>query len=122
MSVEIKKLFYDYDNVLTNPVLGSLFETHLRTLGVNDIPSAPAGSTDMGNVSHIVPSIHPKYSIGSGEVNHSTGFTEVANYLDSHEKTVTAAKAMAMTCITVMDTEGLILDVQKQFQKEKDFK
>lgn len=65
---------------------------------------------------HIVPSIHPKYSIGSGEVNHLTGFTKVAKYLDSHEKTL-AAKAMAMTCITVMEAEG----AKKQFQKEKGY-
>ncbi len=37
------------------------------------------GSTDMGNVSYVVPSIHPMFAIGSGEVNHTREFTAVAN-------------------------------------------
>ena len=34
-------------------------------------------STDMGNVSHKVPSIHPVYSIGSG-INHTREFTKLS--------------------------------------------
>ena len=45
-------------------------------------------STDMGNVSYVVPSIHPVYAIGSGEVNHTREFTAVANTPDAHRATL----------------------------------
>ena len=50
------------------------FETH----GVKNKDSLPAGSTDMGNVSYVVPSIHPMFYIGTDAVNHTRGFTEAS--------------------------------------------
>lgn len=38
-------------------------------------------STDMGNVSHLVPSIHPFYSVGSRVFNHTQEFTAIAGIL-----------------------------------------
>ncbi len=113
-----------YENVLTNPILGNLFDKHLRSLGYNDIlASAPAGSTDMGNVSHIVPSIHPKYAIGNGIVaNHTHEFTQVANEMDSHNKTLIAAKAMVLTAIDVLQSDKLLAEINSLFQEEKELK
>ena len=106
-------------NLLSNPVIGDLYENNLRSLGVTDIkPSSPAGSTDMGNVSHVVPSIHPKYSIGSGQVNHSPEFTEAANFIDSHLKTLVAAKAMSYTCIDIMTKSDLMASIRTAFDKQ----
>ncbi len=42
-------------------------------------------SPDMGDVSYVVPSIHPCYAIGSGEVNHTREFTAVANTAEAHK-------------------------------------
>ena len=114
----------NYENVLTNPILGNLFDKHLRFLGYQDIlPSAPAGSTDMGNVSHVVPAIHPKYAIGDGTVaNHTPEFTRVANELDSHNKTIIAAKAMVLTGIDVLQSKILLAEINDLFEKEKELK
>lgn len=38
----------------------------------------PAGSSDMGNVSQIIPSIHPFFGIGTQAANHTRQFTEAA--------------------------------------------
>ena len=42
------------------------------------ILSQPSGSTDMGNVSHEVPSIHPHFFMGTTESAHSHPFREAA--------------------------------------------
>jgi amidohydrolase len=119
-TVEITKDDEDYDNVLTNSILADTFEANLKLLKVPDImKSAPAGSTDMGNVTHVVPGMHPKYAIGSGEVNHSKGFTVVANTLDSHMKTLTIAKGMAYTLIDVMTSPDLMHSIKAEFEKTK---
>ena len=69
----------------------------------------------MGNVSYVVPSLHPNYAVGSGEVNHSHAFTAVANTPAAHHSTLLAAKAMAHTAIDVLATDGLLDEVKKNF-------
>ena len=51
-----------YDNIIPNQVLGGLFSQNLELLGrqvVEPLPDEPMGSTDMGNVSQVVPGLHP---------------------------------------------------------------
>jgi len=55
-------------DVKTNELLGDRYEEHLKKLGVDMLPKAtqdaiPVGSTDQGNVSYVVPSIHTLYDI-----------------------------------------------------------
>ena len=71
----------------------------------------------MGNVSYEVPSIHPMYIIGSGEVYHTRAFTGVTNTRDAHEKTLLAAKSMAHTCIDVLTSETLLKEIKENFVK-----
>ena len=76
------------------------------------------GSTDMGNVSYAVPSIHPMYKIGSGEVYHTREFATVTNTPEAHAATLVAAKAMAHTCIDVLTTEGLLEKIKREFKAQ----
>lgn len=123
-TVEIVTVGKDYENVLTNPILGKLYEKHLWNLGYDNIlPTANSGSTDMGNVSHVVPSIHPKYGIGDGTIgNHTRGFTTIANEPKSHELTLVAAKAMVLTGLEVMANNTLLPNIKEIFFTEKDVK
>ena len=57
-----------------------MYEAHAQALGVEfTVDNSPAGSTDMGNVSYVVPSLHPSYGVGPGDVNvHTRPFAAVA--------------------------------------------
>ncbi|EDO32545.1 predicted protein [Nematostella vectensis] len=96
------------------------YQSHAESLGV-EFPSLEEqknkmiGSTDMGNVSHVLPSIHPIYSIDSMAVNHSYAFTAAANTDVAHEKTLVAAKSMAMTAIDLLCNKELREQAKKQF-------
>ena len=118
--VEIMEVGKIYENVLSNQVLANVYGKNWKSLGVEFRDSAAtSASTDMGNVSHIVPSIHPKYGIGSGkEVNHTRDFTRVAHISEAHSATLTAAKALAHTGIDVLTTEGLLEEIKTQFKKD----
>ena len=70
----------------------------------------------MGNVSRVVPSIHPMYSIGTTAPNHSHAFTTAAITEVAHEKTLIASKAMAMTAIDVLYNKDLIDQVRNDFR------
>ena len=83
--MDIKSSNRGYLNVITNKTLAESYAHYARELGV-DINSEealkggkkPSGSTDMGNVTYIVPGIHPFYSIGTDAANHTRDFTKAA--------------------------------------------
>ena len=111
-----------YLDVRTNAKLGQLYQSHAEAMGIKYLSkeeqqSQPMGSTDMGNVSYIKPSIHPIYSIDTTAVNHSHGFTAAAGTKEAHEKTLIAAKAMAFTAIEVLCNPEIMKEVQADFKK-----
>ncbi|XP_064393683.1 xaa-Arg dipeptidase-like [Halichondria panicea] len=108
--IELREPKPMYLNLKSNPFMSDLYFKNATELGCTKMAMEAEGSasTDMGNVSHIVPSIHPCYAIGSGEVNHTREFTAVANTPEAHTATLTAAKAMAHTCIDVLTTDGML--------------
>ncbi len=71
----------------------------------------PAGfsafSTDMGNVSYVVPSIHPVFGIPAAAGNHTPEFAEAAATPAAHDAMIVAAKAMAITALDLLTDAGL---------------
>ncbi|XP_031574744.1 peptidase M20 domain-containing protein 2-like [Actinia tenebrosa] len=111
-----------YSNLESNPTMASLYQKNAETLGIQ-FPSLAEqkakvlGSTDMGNVSHVIPSIHPIYSIDSMAVNHSYAFTAAAGTDVAHDKTLIAAKAMAMTAVDLFCSQDLREQAKQEFTK-----
>jgi metal-dependent amidase/aminoacylase/carboxypeptidase family protein len=68
-----------YLNVIHNTALVKAFDKNIKSteffqaLPASEFPAG--GSTDMGNVSYLVPSIHPMFYIGSDALNHTREFT-----------------------------------------------
>ena len=109
-----------YSNVVTNSTLAELYQANVKTLGITFSPledKEAMGSTDMGNVSYVVPSTHVMYSIDSKAVNHSHAFTKAAITEIAHEKTLIASKAMAMTAIDVLCNPELMVKIKEDFKK-----
>ncbi|KAJ8314573.1 hypothetical protein KUTeg_006723, partial [Tegillarca granosa] len=83
-TVEYKFWEKPYLNVIQNKELSDLYTNNLRKLGKDlnsstaPVSEVPLGSTDMGNVSYIVPSIHPFFNIGTNALNHTHDFTTAA--------------------------------------------
>ncbi|XP_070580397.1 peptidase M20 domain-containing protein 2-like [Ptychodera flava] len=109
-----------YANVISNNTLVKLYTENAVNLGVNFLPENQAdnmimGSTDMGNVSYVVPSIHPFYGLQTDSVNHSHGFTAASGAPEAQEPTLVHAKAMAMT---VLDVFFQGEDIMKQIRED----
>ena len=116
-TVEIKSTGVDYGNLVTNKTMADLFVKQCRSLGCEmSAASLHTGSTDMGNVSHVVPSIHPMYTIGTA-VNHSVEFTQVANTGEAHALTISMGKAMALTALEVLTDSSLLQQIKKEFEQ-----
>lgn len=75
-------------------------------------------SSDMGNVSHEVPSIHPTYSIGTKAANHSVAFTEASGTPEAQKTTLIAAQSMALLALKVLSNPDILSKTKAQFQKD----
>ncbi|KAK3701459.1 hypothetical protein QZH41_014542, partial [Actinostola sp. cb2023] len=111
-----------YMDMNINLKLADLYRSNAQNLGIKFLSqeeeaNLPMGSTDMGNVSYTVPSIHPMYGIDTTAPNHSHGFTAAAATDAAHEKTLIAAKALAMTAIDVMSNPDTLKLIKEQFKE-----
>jgi amidohydrolase len=106
--VEITANDYPYLNMINNPTMTSLFKANSEALG-RDMPTeeeqgAAGGSSDMGNISQVVPAIHPMIGIDSGEaVNHQKGFADATVTPSGEQGIRDGALAMAHTIIDMAE-------------------
>ena len=96
--------------MLNNPTLLEIWRRHLADAGVVDDPIDPnAGSTDMANVSHEVPTIHPYLAIAPrGTPGHSREFAAHAGGADGDAMLPKAIRVLAATAIELLDDPGLV--------------
>ncbi len=91
----------DYADLRPDAGLLELYRANAETLGrvFPPVPSDFAGAaTDMGNVSHVVPTIHPMLDLGcSPAVNHQPDFTAACITETADRAVVDGAIAMAWT-------------------------
>ena len=73
------------------------------------------GSTDMGNVSLVVPSIHPGFSLGRQVMIHTREFETMAGSEEAQKWTLIAAKAMALTCVRLFVDDEFSKNVKEEF-------
>jgi len=112
-----------YDDLLTNKTMRELFDAFAKKLGVlptdiSTLETIPVGSSDMGNVSYIVPSIHPFYGINTEALNHTKDFTTAAGLAEAQQPTLATAKAMAMTALTLMSDPAKLALAKAQYDQQ----
>jgi metal-dependent amidase/aminoacylase/carboxypeptidase family protein len=95
----------DILDMIHNMPLCQAFQSNAELLGRKFIPRdhpayARAGSTDMGNVSHYVPSIHPNLAAAPADcVIHNAEFARWAGSDMGDQAAIDGAKSLAMTAI-----------------------
>ena len=112
-----KNTFADLvDNV---PLLESYIrnaEQFGRQMTSEFLPGPGGGSTDMGNISYLVPSIHPMMQVApSGVSLHSAAFADYTKGEEATRAIVEGAKIMAMTAIDMWLSKALQDDVKAAF-------
>jgi amidohydrolase len=120
--VEFRYTARTYQSVLVNRTLARLYGENLAQLGVSlDPPEARSGggSTDAGNVSRVVPLIHPYFAIcPAGTPGHSIEFARAAASREAHRAMLTAAKALAMTAWDLFADPRLVQEARAELGGE----
>ncbi|MEU6210421.1 M20 family metallopeptidase [Streptomyces sp. NPDC047023] len=95
----------DYADLRQDPDVGRAYRDAARALGREATPTEPnlrGGSTDMGNVSHLVPTIHPMIGYDCGDaVMHHPDFTRYGTTGAADRAVLDGGLAMAWTAITL---------------------
>jgi amidohydrolase len=112
-----------YAELLQNEALAAAYRENGEALGRRffdhtKIPLSVAGSTDMGNVSKAVPSIHAMIAIaGPGVGGHSVEFAEAARSEAGDDAVVFGAKNLALTAIDVWQRAALVADARAELSE-----
>ncbi|WP_409300946.1 M20 family metallopeptidase [Peribacillus sp. SCS-155] len=124
----MKSSFYEfsYDDMVTNAALSDAFTKELIALGVdeNEIQTQRdgSGSLDMGNVSQVVPAIHPYVKItNEAYACHTYEFRDASMSEQGREAMILGAKAMALTGYEVLTNPGLLAQIKDEFKRQKTF-
>jgi metal-dependent amidase/aminoacylase/carboxypeptidase family protein len=110
---QLKSTVYPgYKEIIPNKILAGLFKANLESLGrivVDPDPNERMGSTDMGDLSHIVPAIHPYLAIAPENIaGHTLEFKEYCVSEAGKTGMLDAAKALAMTAVDLLMNPELL--------------
>ncbi|MFV8830276.1 M20 family metallopeptidase [Alkalihalobacterium sp. APHAB7] len=119
---KLETSFYEfsYDDMRTNEALSTTFTENLVQLGIDEASiheKGSGGSLDMGNVSHVVPSIHPYIKIcNEPYACHTHEFRAAAMSDQGFEGLILAAKCMANTAYDIMTKPELLSTIKDEFK------
>jgi amidohydrolase len=121
--LELRWNVNQYAAMNTNSVIAQAHRNNLAAVG-RELPETetpqPMGSTDMGNVSKIVPAIHPTILIAPPEVNgHSPEFAGYAASDLGKKAVIDGAKALAMTAIDILADADLRTAMREEFERTR---
>ncbi len=120
VDVEIEWHGHHYDEVRTNGPLAELWSANAAAVGRHPTTPAPGhtviGSTDMGNVSHLVPSIHPMVAVAPADVAiHTEAFADYARSPSGDRGVIDGATTLAAVAVDYWADEAVRSTVAAAF-------
>jgi len=114
-----------YMNLINNLSMARRYAAHSEALGATSFEApadTPTGSTDMGDVSHVMPAIHPSFAISRhSEGNcHEDAFVAHADSKRGYDAMIRVAKAMAMTAYDLLAQPEFLASAKKEFEARKE--
>lgn len=98
------------------------FKNNMESLGMEMAVGNPVGnygSSDIGNVSIVIPSIHDYLpACPSGVNSHNVAYTECANQPMADTTCLLGAKGLAMTALDILTNEALREQIQQYFKEQ----
>ncbi|WP_416054258.1 M20 family metallopeptidase [Fictibacillus sp. KU28468] len=110
------------DNLLLNRSFDKVFQEQLESLGaeVDTSHRCGLGSTDAGNISQAVPTIHPYLQIGPDTlIGHTDEFREAAKSEQGDQALILGAKALALTGFQLLTNGEVLAGIKKEFELNK---
>ncbi|KZE50888.1 M20 family metallopeptidase [Rossellomorea marisflavi] len=113
----------EVDNLVLNRTYDAVFKEELERLGeyVSTEERNGLGSTDAGNISQVVPTIHPYIQIGPESlVAHTDEFREAAKSPKGDEALILGAKGLALTALRLVTDRDVLAEIKEEFTRRKE--
>ena len=109
-----------YADMVDNETICTLYAANAQRIGRDpiepDSENKVVGSTDMGNVSYLVPSIHPMIGVAPyGVPIHTPDFANHARSESGDSGVIDGAKILAMTIVDLWANNGNMENAQQEF-------
>ena len=117
--LRIRALDLPYDEMRTNATLAAIFREELLAQGRRPVETSRRrmGSLDMGNVSQIVPAIHPYVAIAPPSTPlHSRAFARRAGGRPGRIGLLIATRALAATALRLLGEPALLETAWREFR------
>jgi amidohydrolase len=120
--VNVIKIQNEVDHFQLNRRFDKVFQESIESLGefFDEKERKGLGSSDAGNVSRVVPTIHPYIKIGPESlVVHTNEFREAAKSPEGDRALLTGAKALALTGYELLTDSQLLDEIWEEFRSRK---
>lgn len=120
-TLEIENYETSFANLVTNKKLSEIYEKNLKLQGVTEIgDGGSSGSTDMGDVSHCCPTIHPHFPLTKAHLTgHSVEFANATIQPEAYIGMKEATLAMALTAMDIFNNKELLAEIKTEFINNK---
>ncbi len=102
-----------------NLSLEAAAQANMEAIGIRvDEDDGRRGSSDIGNLSHVLPCIHPFLAIVDGDIpSHSEGFRDATTTERGRDTLIKAAKMLALTAYDFLTSADLRRRVKEEFAR-----
>lgn len=120
---QIKHRYYEasYDELITNSVLSELYcrEGINQGIDFSPIPRTSYGSLDIGNISHVVPSIHPYFKAAEkGTAAHTKEFEQAVCTDGAHLEAFKVLNTFVEISLQYLQDERIRIAIKDEFLRE----
>lgn len=112
-----------YSDLLVNESLCDRYTQHMAAYGEKILKVDPdyiQASSDVGDISYILPTMHPLFGIPvkePGIVTHHWAFTEAAGTDEAHDAAVTAGKSLCLVAWDILTSDAIYEAVKQDWKK-----
>lgn len=111
---KMEKFQNDIDNLIPNKKLDEVYKKHLIELNEDFLTDANFASTDAGNVSHIIPTLHPCLKTTQGNYPlHSVEFRDSCIMEPALNAISKGAKLLSLTALDLLLDVNLVEEIKK---------
>lgn len=121
------EVFYEkfensFDNLVNLKSLQKLMKKNLEEVGIKNINEegkGASGSSDIGNVSQVCPTMYTEIALDIEEVCHvhDEAYLKYVNSLEAYDKLHKAVKAMCGVALEIYNNEKLLQEIKKEFNE-----
>lgn len=123
---EVREVAPAYVPLIANPVLAGLVADGFELVGRNveaceqGMTGSSAGSTDMGNVSEVVPAIHPYIELAKGVAGHTREFERAAGGPGGSQAVRDGAVVLGQAMVRVIENPKVVVEAREAWRRQKE--